>query len=108
MDLRDLFVEDTSLTPSLVLALVYELPVGSRTASLMSGVEDSSGWGINSYLLASLINAVRENTFANMQVRTKKKLSRPEPVNTPLSKREEKKPAGNTFVRMAQAQFAKE
>lgn len=52
-------------------------------------------------MLASLIDAVRENTYANMQVRTRKKLKQPTPVKVPGAKKKQ----ANSFLRMAQAVY---
>ncbi|UBI10053.1 hypothetical protein LA324_05440 [Corynebacterium coyleae] len=71
---------------------------------MLRGVENSYGWTVNTYLTAALIDAVRENTYANMQVRTKKRLPKPEKLPVPGVKQKKKV---NNFVAMAQAQLAK-
>ena len=98
-----LFSDPPELSPAEVLALIEGLPLGSTFAALAGGVPDSAGWDTNSYMLASVIDAVRENTYANMQVRTKKKLKQPTPVAVPGSKPRKKNQ--NSFLRMAQAAF---
>lgn len=104
VDLRDLFSEDPP-SPKWILGLIEGLPTESRTSAILREAEDSYGWSTTEYLLAALINSVREGTFVNMQVRTKKKLKPIEPVAVPgLEKKD--KPVNN-FVRMAQMQLAK-
>lgn len=106
-DLRDILSEDPP-SPKWVLGLVEGLPPESMTAALMRDSEDSYGWTTTDYLSAAVINSIRENTFVNMQVRTKKKLKPIESVSVPgLSKKKENKPVNN-FVRMAQMQLAQQ
>lgn len=109
MDLLDLFREENPLSPKRALALIEGLPIETMTSALLREEPDSYGWGTETYLLAAGINAVREGTFVNMQVRTKKKLAPPDLVVTPGSEaaRDKHKPA-NAFVKMAQAQLAKQ
>lgn len=102
VDITGLVSDNPGVTPAQVLALVENLPLGSGLLSVSEELDDASGWDTNSYLLASLIDAVRENTFANMQVRTKKRLQRPERVKVP-GRREKPKP--NNFMKMARAMF---
>lgn len=106
-DLRDILSEDPP-SPKWVLGLVEGLPPESMTVALMLDSEESYGWATSDYLTAAVINSIRENTFVNMQVRTKKKLKPIESVSVPgLSKKKENKPVNN-FVRMAQMQLAKQ
>lgn len=102
VDVVGLVSEPPALSPAQALALIEGLPLGSSFAAKAGGVPDSAGWDTNSFMLASLIDAVRENTYANMQVRTKKKLKRPDPVKVPGAR---PKKAGNSFVKMAQKVF---
>lgn len=99
MDLTDLFREEADLTPAKAMALIENLPMESKTAALLSGEDKSQGWSIDAYLTATLIDAVRENTFVNTQVRTKKRLKPPERFPIP-GVRKEKRP--NNFALMAQ------
>lgn len=102
MDVVGLLKEPPEISPAQTLALIEGLPLGSTFGALAGGVPDSAGWNTNSYMLASLIDAVRENTYANMQVRTKKKLKQPTPVKVPGAKPPKKT---NSFLKMAQAVF---
>ena len=102
VDLSGVVADPPTLSPSEALALVENLPPESMTSSLSRDQPDAFGWGTAEHLLASLIDAVRENTFANMQVRTKKKLKAPERLPVP-GRKVEKKP--NQFLAMARRQF---
>lgn len=102
VDVVGLFMDPPELSPAQVLALIEGLPLGSRFVAHAGGVPDSAGWDTDSYMLASLIDAVRENTYANMQVRTKKKLKRPTPLKVPGAKQPSN---SNSFLKMAQAAY---
>lgn len=88
------------------MALLDGLPPESRTSAHLRDEGESYGWSTSDYLLAAIANSVREGTFVNMQVRTKKHLKPIEPIEVPGPKKKEPKPA-NKFVQMAQAQLAK-
>lgn len=102
VDVVGLFKDPPELSPVETLALIEGLPLGSTFGALAGEIPDSAGWDTNSYMLASLIDAVRENTYANMQVRTKKKLKQPTPVKVPGAK---PKKRSNSFLMMAQAAY---
>lgn len=102
--LGGLVSDPPTLSPSEALTLIENLPEDSRTHSLLRGVDNSYGWTVDTYLTAALIDAVRENTYANMQVRTRKRLPRPEKMPVPGIQHKKKV---NNFVAMAQAQLAK-
>lgn len=104
VDLSGVVADPPTISPAEVLALVENLPAESMTVSLEQGIPEAVGWGLSEHLLASVVDAVRENTFANMQVRTKKKLKAPDRIPVP-GRKVEKKP--NKFLAMARAQFAK-
>lgn len=104
VDLTGLFVEPSLITPAEVLALVENLPPESATQAERRNQPDSQGWTASAYLTAMAVDAIRENTFANMQVRTKKKLKPPDKLPVPGQKPQKKQ---NSFVAMAQAQYRK-
>ena len=85
--------------------MIRNLPTESRTAAILRKSENSAGWDHTAYLLASVIDAVRENTFVNMQVRTKKRIEPFEKVPVPGVEKTKKK-STNKFVQMAQQQWA--
>lgn len=53
----------------------------------MNGIPEGRGWTVNSYLLASLIDAVNSNTFAFISANAKRKPKAPKPVWTPAAKK---------------------
>lgn len=105
VDLRDMVAPEPTLSPRRVLALVENLPMESTTSCILRGVKDGVGWSNNTYLLAAIHDSVMENTFTNVQVRTKKRLTPPERLPVPGVEREKKKK--NSFVAAAQKFFAK-
>ena len=102
VDLSGVVAEPATISPVEVFALVENLPPESNTSALVRSEPGSSGWSTTEYLLASVIDAVRENTFANMQVRTKKRLTPPGKLPVP-GRKVEKKP--NQFLAMARKHF---
>lgn len=106
-DLRELLSEDPP-SPRYVLGLIEELPPNYKTSAILRDEIEGYGWDTTAYLLAAIANSVREGTFVNMQVRTKKKLQPIDPIKVPgLEKKKKEKQPANNFVRMAQAQLAK-
>lgn len=103
VDLRDLVSDEGDLSPRRALSLIAGLPTGTASWAHLAGEEDLTGWDTQTFLLAGLIDSVRENTFATVQVNSKKKLKQPEPFPVPGSKK--KRPEQNTFAAMAAAQL---
>lgn len=105
MELTDLVQDPPLLSPKRALVLIEQLPIEYRTPALIRGVEEGVGWDTQTYLLAAAVDAIRENTHVNIQVRSKKKMKPPERIQAPgLTKRRATKPP-NRFVRMAQQQL---
>lgn len=106
VDVVGLVSDPPTISPAQVLALISGLPAESKTVSLLRESDDAVGWDTNSYLLASVVDAVRENTYVTAQVNSKKKLKPPEPLKVPgAGARKPEKKSPNAFVRMAQKQF---
>jgi hypothetical protein len=78
----------------MILALVRQLPPGSRTIAMLRGGPEFRGWDAERYFLASLIDAVRDGNYAfmmaNMDKKDAKKVAPPDPV--PVPDRPAKKP----------------
>jgi len=75
------------LTPKEILVLVRQLPATSRTFSAKQGGPEFRGWDTNSYLLASVIDAINANTHAFVSANSKRKPKRPKQVTTPMDKK---------------------
>lgn len=72
-------------SPKTVLALVQQLPPGSRTIAAVRGGDQFLGWDADRYLTAALLDAVRETTYAVIATNTAKgkKPKPPKPVDRP-------------------------
>lgn len=93
------------ISPRRALVLIEGLASHTRASASLRDAEEESGWRTETYLAAAIYDAVREGTYTNMQVRTKKKLTPPKPLSVPGASKK-KKPTANRFVKMAQAQLA--
>lgn len=94
------------LSPRRALSLIQGLPHGTRSIALMQGDPELEGWDVDSFLTAALIETMRENTFATVQIQSKKKLKHPEPLKIPGgTSPKKKKPPANMFAAMARAQL---
>lgn len=72
-------------SPKLVLSLIQQLPPGSRTIAEIRGGPQFVGWDADRYLTASLVDAVRENTYAVIAANSAKgkKPKPPKPIDRP-------------------------
>lgn len=97
--------------PKQILLLIKGLPLESATASAIRGGDEFRGWGFDRYLSATLIDAVRENTYAFIVANSKKKPKEPEPMYRPKEKVRQRRSAPdpkNPFAqRLAAAKKAK-
>lgn len=80
-------------SPALILALVQRLPEASLTKALVQGNEALSGWGVEEYALASIYNAINENTRATGNWKKKPPKIEAFPVPKPKKKKSIKRTA---------------
>ena len=99
LDLRG--VLDGTLPVTECLELVYQLPEGSATRSAIRG-DESDQWDVQAHLTASLIDAVRENTWVLAAANAKRKPKKPDPVPRPTVKKKV-----SAFAAMARAAYGK-
>jgi hypothetical protein len=59
------------------------LPVESRTIAAVRGGDQFRAWDVHAYLLAALVDAVRENTFVFVAANSKRKPKAPKPIPRP-------------------------
>jgi hypothetical protein len=71
------------MSPRQVLALLRQLPPESRTVAALRGGEQFQGWGVDRYLMASIVDAIQQNTYAFISANSKRKPKAPEPVKRP-------------------------
>ncbi|MGW1740037.1 hypothetical protein ACWCPQ_14635 [Nocardia sp. NPDC001965] len=96
VDIRDVFVEGSGVTPKWLLTLIIGLPLGSDTKAAMRGGSQFEGWDKDRYLMVGVINAVRELTNKFIQANTPKgktpKLLDPFPIPHETSTKKQHKP----------------
>ena len=85
------------MSPRQVLALIRQLPPESRTFAALRGGEQFVGWGVDRYLMASVIDAIQQNTYAFIAANSKRKPKAPEPVKRPSKNGPQKDGANNLF-----------
>ena len=83
MDLVGILRPDSGYAPRRVLTLIKQRPLESRTVSALRGGEQFNGWGVDRYLMASVVDAINQNTYAFVSANSKKKPKAPEPVKRP-------------------------
>lgn len=91
-------------SPRQILVLIRNLPLESATMAAIRGGSEFLGWGLDRYLTTSLIDAVKENTFAFISANSKKKPKAPEPSYRPEKVKAKKK--ANMFSVMAGQRLA--
>jgi len=106
VDIRQVFVEGSGVTPRFALSLILGLPPESATVALIRGGKQFQGWTTDRYLTAGIYNAVRELTYAFICANSKKKPNPPEPI--PLPSNEPTKPKAHkpgSFAAIALSQM---
>lgn len=100
-NLTDVLVEGSGLTPRLALVLIRQLPMESRTIAALRGGSEFLGWGADRYLMAALIDSVKENTYVTAAAASgKKKPPKPKPIERPEARIQRKRGA-NSFAAIA-------
>lgn len=84
------------------MALIQNLPDDSATVAAMRGGRQFYGWDTDRYLMAQLVDSVRENTWVLAAVNSKKKPKRPDPLERPGKSGATKK---NQFAALARAAY---
>ncbi len=102
--------DGSGYSPRQIILLIKGLPLESASVAAMRGGDEFRGWGFDRYLSTSLIDAVRENTFAFVAANSKRKPSPPQPTYRPKDKAQVKRSTGqpNLFAqRLSAARKAK-
>lgn len=83
-NLLDVLVEGSGLTPRLALVLIGQLPIESRFMAAHRGGAEFLGWGTDRYMMATLIDAVNQNTYVTVAANSgRKKPPKPKPMERP-------------------------
>lgn len=106
VDLLDVLIPESGLTPLRVLAYIRNLPVGSATLAAIRGGEQFRDWDVQTYMLANIVDVINHNTYAFVAANSKKKPKPPKPVDRPVS-RVPSNPIANKFAAMARIVHAR-
>lgn len=91
--------DGSGYSPRQLLALITQLPAESRTVAAIRGGEQFRDWDVNTYLLAALVDAVHENTYAFIAANSRRKPKAPKPIPRPMPTAAARKPNGaNPFA----------
>lgn len=103
VDLRDVFVPESRVTPRWILVLVRGLPESSRFVAELRGGSQFRGWDASRYAAVATVNAVRALQYTYVAAHSKSKPKPPEPF--PIPDRAERRRASgpNTFAAIAAA-----
>jgi hypothetical protein len=93
----------SELSPREVLAYIRNLPPESATVAELRGGPEFLGWGNDRYMMADLIDAIRELIYVQVASKSKKKPQPPKPYERPDTRVKTKK--SNNFAAMARAAF---
>jgi hypothetical protein len=83
INLVDALRDGSGYSPRQILVLIRQLPSESRLSAAFQGGNQFLGWGVDRYMQANLIDAVRELTFAFISANSKKKPKPPKPAYRP-------------------------
>lgn len=100
LNLGQILEDGSGYGPRMILAMVNRLPLESPTIAEIRGGLQFVGWGVAEYQLASLIDAVRWDTYASARA-AGARMSKPEPVERPTAK-----PKTNRFAQIARQKIA--
>ncbi len=103
-DLRDLFRTDVS--PRWVLALIKNLPLGSRFFAERRGGQQFRGWDESRYAMVAVVNAVRALQYTYVAAHSKSKPPPPEPFPIPDKTIRKKQAGPGSFAFIAAAKLA--
>lgn len=103
LDLSDVLVPGSGLTSRKALALIRNLPHDSATTAAIQGGDQFRGWDGQMYMLANIVDAIKENTHVFVSANSKRRPQPPKPMPRPTTKTAE--PMANSFAAMARAAY---
>lgn len=83
------------------------MPLESATSAALRGGDQFRGWSMQTYMLANVVDAIQQNTFAFVSANSKKKPKAPQPVERPSEKKKKSNPLQNKFAAMARMAYNK-
>lgn len=106
IDLRDMFREDTDLSPRWLLTHIKNLPLGSRFYSEQRGGQQFRGWDESRYAMVAVVNAVRALQYTYISAHSKKRPKMPEMFPVPERTIRKKATGPGSFAFIAAAKIA--
>jgi hypothetical protein len=110
IDIRDLLVPGSGVTPRWLLVQIKNLPITSRFYSEKRGGQQFRGWDESRYAIVAVVNAVRALQFTYVAAHSKQKPKPPAPFPVPDSsvrKQSSQRPGSFAFIAKAQLAAAK-
>ncbi|RJQ79979.1 hypothetical protein D5S17_09420 [Pseudonocardiaceae bacterium YIM PH 21723] len=100
INLADLVDPAGGMSPRRALALIRQLPPESATHTVLAGTREARGWSTDRHLLAAVVDAVRESTWATIATHSKRRPAPPKPLPRPGMRQ---RSAGPSFRQIAAA-----
>lgn len=106
MDLRDIFVPESRLTPLFLLVLIRGLPEDCRFNAERRGGQEFRGWDAGRYAAVASVNAVRALQYTYVAAHSKSRPKAPEPFPIPDKRVRRKNTGPGSFAYMAAQRLA--
>ena len=106
IDLRDIFRDDSDMSPRWLLSHIKNLPLGSRFYSEQRGGQQFRGWDESRYAMVATVNAVRALQYTYITAHSKKRPQLPEMFPVPEKEIVKKKVMPNSFAAIAARNLA--
>jgi hypothetical protein len=100
VDIREMFLPDSRLTPLYLLVLIRGLPESSRFVAERRGGPEFRGWDASRYAAVATVNAVRALQYTYVAAHSKNKPKAPEPFPVPDKRvrKRDKGPGSFAFI----------
>lgn len=107
VDLRDMFREDSGLSPRWLLNLIVNLPFSSRFYAEQQGGQQFRGWDESRYAMVATVNAIRALQYTYVAAHSKRKPKMPDmfPVPEVKVKKRKRNTGPGSFTFMAAQQM---
>lgn len=108
VDLRQLFLPESRLSPRFVISLIKGLPIESAFVAERRGGQQFRGWDESRYALVATVNAIRALQYTYVAAHSKTKPKTPDPFPIPERKTTQaEKPGSFAFIAAAKLAAAK-
>lgn len=105
LDLGDVLIPGSGLSARKAIALIRNLPLDSATTASIRGGDQFRGWDGQLYMLANIVDAIKENTYVLVSANSKRKPKVPDPIDRPTAKKSKNSPMASRFAAMARIAF---